>query len=104
ASTPAATVLSLGYDFHLGSGDNGNVYQLTNNRDSTRSQTFTYDYLNRLASGQSAATSGGNCWGEGFAYDMWANLTSRNVTKCSAEGPVPAAMNRSEERRVGKEG
>ena len=24
---------------------------------------------------------------------MWANLTARNVTKCSAEGPVPAAMN-----------
>jgi len=41
AATAVATVMSLGYNFHLGSGDNGNVFQITNNRDTTRSQTLT---------------------------------------------------------------
>src|SRR5690348_6803159 len=71
--------------------DNGNVWQITNNLTSGRTQTFTYDYLNRILTGQSSATSGTSCWGESFGYDMWANLTIRNVSKCSAEGPVPAA-------------
>jgi hypothetical protein len=43
-------VLSLNYDFHLNAGDNGNVFQVTNNRDSNRTQNFTYDALNRIAS------------------------------------------------------
>src|SRR5262249_52572030 len=41
ASAPNQTVFSIGYDFHLGNGDNGNVYGITNNRDTSRNQTFT---------------------------------------------------------------
>jgi hypothetical protein len=56
-------VFSDCYDFHLGvaitqpspcsfskstAGDNGNVYQILNNRDNTRTQNFTYDRLNRI--------------------------------------------------------
>lgn len=51
-----ATALSLTYDFHLGSGDNGNVFAITNNRDNTRNQSFAYDTLNRLISAQNAGT------------------------------------------------
>lgn len=82
---PTGSVLDFTYAFNLGAGDNGNVIGITNNRDTTRSQSFTYDYLNRLTSAQSSATSGTNCWGESFAFDMWANLTNRAVTKCTAE-------------------
>jgi hypothetical protein len=61
---------------------------LTNNRDNTRTQTFTYDALNRVITGQSQASSGSNCWGQGIptdgtGYDRWGNLLKVNSTKCS---------------------
>jgi RHS repeat-associated protein len=79
-------VFSECFDFHLGvavntspcsfsaysTGDNGNVYQIANNRDSTRTQSFTYDTLNRIASAQSSGTQ----WGETFTIDSWGNLTN----------------------------
>jgi RHS repeat-associated protein len=95
ASAPGQTVFSLSYDFHLGTGDNGNVYGITNGRDSFRalvgSATYTFDSMNRL---QSAATTGTDCtlvngftknWGESFTLDAWGNLLSITPTKCSAE-------------------
>src|SRR5205807_1704368 len=33
ASSPSQTVFSIGYDFHLGNGDNGNVFGITNYKD-----------------------------------------------------------------------
>src|SRR5207244_2962852 len=56
SSSPTRTLMNLIYDFHLGNGDNGNVYAITNNRDTARSQSFTYDPLNRLLSAQNAGT------------------------------------------------
>ena len=56
ASAASQTVLSLSYDFHLGTADNGNVYGITNNLDGVRpngpngSVQFTYDALNRVTS------------------------------------------------------
>jgi len=93
ASSPSQTVFSIGYDFQLGKRDNGNVYALNNNKDNTRSQTFTYDALNRLTSAQNSGT---DCtrttvngkteyWGNNYGYDPWGNLVSKSVTKCSAE-------------------
>jgi RHS repeat-associated protein len=75
AASPAATIFNIGYDFHLGNGDNGNVYQLINNKDTTRSQIFTYDPLNRIAS---AKTSSSTLWGNNYVYDPWGNLTQKN--------------------------
>ena len=59
-----------------GTGDNGNVVSVLNNMDATRSQTFTYDALNRLSTGTSVNTSGTNCWGEQYGYDAWGNLST----------------------------
>ena len=87
ATSPTATVLSLCYDFHLhvginlppcvlspsALGDNGNVYQIVNNRDGNRTQNFSYDNLNRISQ---AYTTGAN-WGETFTIDAWGNLTNR---------------------------
>jgi len=73
-------IMDRGYDFHAGNGtpgsgaDNGKVFGITNYRDSTRSQTFTYDSLNRLASGSSSANSGLYSWGENYSIDAWGNL------------------------------
>ena len=80
-------VFSLCFDFHVGLavtgpapcsfsastlGDNGNVYQVWNNRDNTRNESFTYDSLNRVCS----AESNGTHWGETFTIDAWGNLTN----------------------------
>jgi RHS repeat-associated protein len=69
-------ILDLQYNFNLGSGDNGNVVGITNKRDSTRTQSFTYDALNRVVTAKTSATSGSNCWGETYTIDEWANLTA----------------------------
>src|SRR5207302_11256239 len=37
SSSPARTLMNLVYNFHAGNGDNGNVYAITNNRDTNRS-------------------------------------------------------------------
>jgi hypothetical protein len=85
--TGESPVFSECFDFHLGvsvntspcsfsastAGDNGNIYQIVNNRDNTRTQSFTYDVLNRVASAQSSGTQ----WGETFTIDPWSNLTNR---------------------------
>jgi RHS repeat-associated protein len=81
AATGAATILSLSYDFHLAAGDNGDVFQIVNNRDNNRTQNFTYDGSNRISQ---ANTTGPN-WGETFTIDPWANLTNR--------GPVAGKTN-----------
>jgi RHS repeat-associated protein len=93
AASPSATVFSLNYDFHSGNSNNGNVFGITNNKDTSRNQTFTYDALNRLISAQNAGTdcnktlSGGQTeyWGNNYSYDAWGNLLAKSVTKCSAE-------------------
>jgi len=93
------SVFSLNYDFHVDNGDNGNVFGIINNKDTTRNQTFTYDALNRLTAAQNAGT---DCnvmvlqnktkfWGNSYSYDAWGNLvnqgtlSAKSVTKCGAE-------------------
>jgi RHS repeat-associated protein len=75
ASSPSATIFNIGYDFHLANGNNGNVYQLTNNKDNSRSKIFTYDQLNRVTSGK---TSASNSWGTSYILDAWGNLTQKS--------------------------
>jgi len=101
AASPSSTVFSECFDFHLSiavntspcsfsastAGDNGNVYQIVNTRDNTRTQNFIYDSLNRVQQ----AYSNGTQWGETFGptatspgvapttpgIDAWGNLTNR---------------------------
>jgi RHS repeat-associated protein len=77
---------TYGFDQDPGAGvvNNGNVVQIANNRNPGRSQSFTYDELNRISTAQSQAASGGDCWGQSYGYDIWANQLSATVTKCSA--------------------
>jgi RHS repeat-associated protein len=80
ASSSNGTALSLSYTYFA----NGNVNVETNGRDNGRSATYTYDSLNRVSTAKSQATSGSDCWGQSFAYDRYANLTTISVTQCSA--------------------
>jgi RHS repeat-associated protein len=73
--TVAATIMSRSYNFSVGSNDNGNVQSITNCLDTTRTQSFTYDSLNRISTGQSSGT-GSTSWGEQYTIDAWSNLTN----------------------------
>ncbi len=88
-------ILDLKYSFNLGAGDNGNVVGITNNRDTTRTQSFTYDQVNRIVTAQTSATTGTNCWGETYTLDQWANMTAigalSGYTGCTQEGLSVAA-------------
>jgi RHS repeat-associated protein len=83
----------LSKTYSYGAQNNGNVLAIYNNKDSSRTQSFTYDSLNRLTH---AENSGTDCtqtlpdghteyWGNNYVYDAWGNLYQKNVTKCSAE-------------------
>ncbi len=104
ASVSSNAVFSLCYDFHLGvaisntpcsfsastTGDNGNVFQIFNNVDSTRNAKYSYDPLNRIAQANTINTSGVNCWGEVYTLDPWGNLYNRSgvsgMGTCATEG------------------
>jgi RHS repeat-associated protein len=87
------------YDYNSGH-NNGNVVAITNNNDTTRSQSFSYDGLNRLLSAQNAGTDCSKTlpdghteyWGNSYGYDAWGNLLQKTVTKCSAENLNAAAL------------
>lgn len=64
-------------------GNNGSVTGITNSVDSSETQAFAYDNLNRISSGVTKATSGNDCWGYTFGIDVVANLTSQTLTQCS---------------------
>jgi RHS repeat-associated protein len=84
-------IFSLCYDFHLHiainnspcnfsaytTGNNGNVFQVLNNVDSTRSAVYAYDSLNRVAQANTVNTTSTNCWGETYSIDSWGNLYGR---------------------------
>jgi RHS repeat-associated protein len=88
-SATTGTIMDMKPTFNAGSSDNGNVTGITNNRDTTRSQGFAYDTLNRIYTAQTAstfATSPAHCWGEQFNYDQWANFLSIAVSSSSYNG------------------
>jgi len=79
ASSTAGSALDLTYNFvDSASGHNaGHVNGMTNNLNSSRSQSFSYDQLNRLTSAGTTSTTGTYCWGYQFSYDAWGNLLSQ---------------------------
>ncbi|MBZ5489706.1 MAG: hypothetical protein LAO76_02095 [Acidobacteriia bacterium] len=60
--------------------NNGNILTISNVTDSSRSQVFTYDALNRLAS----ATDNVH-WGNTYGYDAWGNLQKAPMGSLSGE-------------------
>ena len=80
-----STLLNRSYSFNDGSGhNNGNVISIADNLNSSLTQNFSYDSLNRLYTAQTAGTSGPDCWGQQFGYDAWGNLLTEtpNVPGC----------------------
>jgi YD repeat-containing protein len=84
ATSPVpSTLLDLSYSYDQGGGkNNGDVMQIANGRDGTRSVNYTYDELNRLTK---AETYNAATWGDSYTYDNWGNLVQKSVTKGTAE-------------------
>lgn len=87
-------LIDLSYNFGPGQ-DNGDVVGISNNIDSTRSQAFAYDALNRVTTGETTSTystSPAHCWGESYQYDnqtsggAFGNLTAIGVASSSYNG------------------
>jgi RHS repeat-associated protein len=102
ASSSGGNAVDITYGFvdPVTTHNSGHVYSVTNNLDSTRSQTFTYDQLNRITSALTTSThasSPTHCWGETYSLDSWGNLqsiaatTNSNYTGCSQESGFSAA-------------
>ena len=67
----ATVYMSRTYTYNDAS-NNGDVMAIANNKDTTRSQAFTYDQLNRLSSASDNAH-----WGNTYGYDAWGNLLQK---------------------------
>jgi len=94
--------LNLSYAFLDSNGhNNGDIQQIANNLNSDRTESFTYDELNRLKTATTQATIGTSCWGQQFSYDAWSNLTSIIPTKCAAPQFSPAYNLKNQIRLVG---
>jgi len=81
------------------------VTVITNNRDNTRSQNFTYDSLNRLWTAQTQTTGvtipNANCWGLTFGYDPWGNQLSSSITGPAGCGePLPTNFSVASSNRI----
>jgi hypothetical protein len=81
ASSTAGNAIDITYNFvdPVSLKNAGHVYKITNNLTSGRSQTFTYDQLNRITSAGTTATTGSTCWGYQYTYDAWGNLLSQTA-------------------------
>jgi RHS repeat-associated protein len=77
-------ILDFTFDYNLGAADNGDVKQIANNRNTSRTQNFTYDSLNRILTASTQATTGTYAWGLQFGYDIWGNLLTSTLTQGSA--------------------
>lgn len=98
------TVMDYSYCFYAlnsgacpatGTTNNGNVMGILSNVDTTRSQTFTYDALNRIATAGTVNLSGTHCWDEKYGYDAWGNLLSIGAVSGYSGCTLPDNLNLS---------
>lgn len=64
----------LNKTYNYGTLNNGNILSITNNKDSNRTENFTYDALNRIIAGWTNGSTGTLAWGENYPIDAWGNL------------------------------
>ena len=89
AGQGASALFDKQYSYGTAGANNGNIFTITNLKDSTRTQTFTYDPLNRLL----AAGDNGH-WANSYTYDPWGNLTNKTPGSPAGENlNMPADTN-----------
>ena len=60
--------------YNYGTQNNGNILSVADQLTSSRTQSFSYDQLNRLA------TANESRWGLSFTYDPWGNRLQQSLT------------------------
>lgn len=102
ASSPAGNAIDITYNYvdPVKGGNAGNVFSVINNLNANRTQSFTYDQVNRITSAGTSSTTGSYCWGYQYSYDAWGNLLSQtgwspNYSSCfeNTMAPVTADGN-----------
>ena len=83
--------ISKSYNFGPAHQNNGNVVSIINNKDSNRTQSFTYDPLNRITAGWTNANTGALSWGENYTVDAWGNLQIGQMSGKAHGGYLPNA-------------
>jgi RHS repeat-associated protein len=82
----ASALFDKQYSYGTAGANNGNIFTITNVKDSTRTQSFAYDSLNRLI------TAGDNGhWANSYTYDAWGNLTNKTPGAPAGENLNKAA-------------
>src|SRR5262249_18782538 len=89
ATSTGGNAMDIVYNFvdPASSKNAGHVYGITNSLDTTRSQSFTYDQLNRIVSAQTSSPlpqSPPHCWGKSYTPNGWATLQTIAATTNSA--------------------
>jgi RHS repeat-associated protein len=79
ATVTAGTFMDVKYNFNLGA-DNGDLVGITNNRNTNRSQSYSYDAVNRITGAATLSACTANCWHLAYGIDEWANLTGVSGT------------------------
>ena len=69
--------LDLEYGYDEGTANNGNIMEITDYNDTTKSLSYTYDNFYRLAT----AETQGSHWGYSYGYDRYGNLLTKTLTK-----------------------
>jgi len=80
------TAQQLSYDYASGTANNGNINVTNNYKDTTRSQSYSYDYLNRLTH---AWSTNGSAWDINYTLDAWGNMTTRGPGGGFTNSPAP---------------
>jgi len=76
-------------------GNNGQIQCITDNVDSGRNATFTYDALYRLTSAATAGSTGFPKWHLTWAYDRYANRLNQTVQSDTSPNLQPPAPGNS---------
>jgi len=71
--------IDLKYNWNLGA-DNGNLVGTTNDINASRSQSFSYDQVNRITNAGTLSACTANCWSLAYGQDQWGDVLSTTGT------------------------
>jgi RHS repeat-associated protein len=82
-------LFSLSYSYTQSGDNDGEIVSITDNVDSGRSASYTYDALYRLTAASTTGSSDYPAWGLSFTYDRYGNRTAQSVTAGTAYADSP---------------
>lgn len=81
--------LSLSYGYSQSGNNNGQIVSITDNQQSGRTVSYTYDSLHRLKTAVTNGSVGYPQWGLSWSYDRYGNRNAQSVTHGSGPASSP---------------